>query len=72
MRIDSAPASYIIIIIIIIIIWETAGWSFSGPQKANKKLVAFIFIVNLVKLLFFVSFAAGYFHSGEIKIFKSV
>ena len=31
----------------------------------------FIFIVKLFKLLFLVSFATGYIHSGEIKIFRN-
>jgi len=31
-----------------------------------------MFIVKLFNLLFFVSFATGYIHSGEIKIFKIV
>jgi len=31
----------------------------------------FIFIVKLFNLLFFVSFATGYIHSGEIKIFNN-
>ena len=29
------------------------------------------FIVKLFNLLFFVSFATGYIHSGEIKIFNA-